>query len=332
LAPSPAECKLCTLVVGAVAEKVGSNATEAEVEQALDNICAKLGGFKGVCETFVQKYTPELIALLVNDLNASSVCIKLGLCPKADGTFETSSPVECTLCKVVVGKLVSNLTSNSTEAEIEKELEKVCDKLGGLAALCADFVEKYTPELIAILATDLNATSVCQKLGLCPNSTLASLSLALQQAKIAVSANPKECRLCEVAIAALDAKLDQNSTVEEIEAALDKVCDKFGAFKVPCENLIKKYTPELIALLINDLNATRVCTKLGLCTAQANVQTANNAASLAVTDTLTFAGALGTQRCTEGPAYWCSSLSAATQCNAVDECKNTAWLNSGIPQ
>jgi hypothetical protein len=129
-APSPGECKICKvgcffflslscsyrslfctahllqIVVGAVVEKVGSNATEQEVEKVLDSICSKLGGFKGPCETFVTKYTPELVALLVDDLNATSVCQKLGLCPKADGTYAKSSPVECKLCQV--GERVSH--------------------------------------------------------------------------------------------------------------------------------------------------------------------------------------------------------------------------------
>ncbi len=97
--------------------------------------------------------------------------------------------------QTVVNKIVANLTSNSTEAEIEQELDKVCNKMGALAALCADFVEKYTPELIAILSQDLNATSVCIKIGMCPNST--ALLAALVDV-IAAKPRPSECKFCKV--------------------------------------------------------------------------------------------------------------------------------------
>lgn len=173
------------LVVGAVAQKIGSNATETDIEVALNNICSKLGGFAGVCKDFVTKYTPEIIATLVDDLNATSVCIKIGLCPKSIEEVKPS-PVECTLCKVffdyvfcfptddcqlAVGHAVKNLTSNSTEKEIEDDLIKACEKLGAFAQVCVDFVNKYTPELIAAIAKDLNATIVCTKLKFCNATT-----------------------------------------------------------------------------------------------------------------------------------------------------------------
>lgn len=330
VAASPGECKICKLVINAVVEKIGSNATEAKVEEALDQICNHLGGFKGPCETFVTKYTPEIVAVLVNDLNSTSVCIKLGLCPKADGTYQTNGPVECKLCKGIVTKVVANLTSNSTEAEIEQELDKVCDKMGPLAALCADFVEKYTPELIAILANDLNATSICMKIGMCPNST----ALLSAPVDVAVSKpSPAECKLCKVVIAQLDLKL--NASVPEIEAELDKVCSKLGAFEKVCDDLVTKHVPEIIASLIDgDFNATRVCTKIGLCNATnandnvADISAALSASSplsLAVGDTMALGGAIGTQLCVRGPAYWCASKANAEQCNQVAYCQANMW-------
>jgi hypothetical protein len=191
-------------VIGKVVANLTSNSTEAEIEAELEKVCSKLGGLAGVCTDLIEKYTPELIAILASDLNATSVCQKIGLCPNSTAiatellVADSASPVECKLCQLVIGKVVANLTSNSTEAEIEAELEKVCSKLGGLAGVCTDLIEKYTPELIAILASDLNATSVCQKIGLCPNSTSWLAKVAMPLAEPVAAPKPGECKLCMV--------------------------------------------------------------------------------------------------------------------------------------
>ena len=90
--------------------------------------------------------------------------------------------------------VVKKLTSNSTVEQIEEELSKVCAKLGVFSLVCQDFVEKYTPELVAILSQDLNATRVCIKLGFCTNTTLET------RAQLVAPPNPSpaECKLCTV--------------------------------------------------------------------------------------------------------------------------------------
>ncbi len=80
------------------------------------------------------------------------------------------------------------MTSNSTAQEIEKELLSVCKHFGAFAAPCADFVDKYTPELMALLQQDLNATVVCEKLNKC-NATVVTQVEAPK---------PGECKLCKV--------------------------------------------------------------------------------------------------------------------------------------
>eukprot|EP00047_Mylnosiga_fluctuans_P001443 m.220372 g.220372 ORF g.220372 m.220372 type:complete len:226 (-) comp10367_c0_seq1:50-727(-) len=190
--------------------------------------------------------------------------------------------------------------------------------------------------------SDMNAANTCGALAYCQ-----SKGFLLEDNKVSTAkpvASPGECKLCLLAINGLDGKLTKNSTVQEIEAALDGACSNFGAFKAPCETLVKKYTPELISVLINDVNATRVCQKVHLCPATVNLPAA-------VTDTLTFASniasnvnvpantntatdskaVLGANPCTDGPAYWCSTLLAAQKCKAESFCKTGPWAKTGVP-
>ena len=34
---------------------------------------------------------------------------------------------------------------------------------------------------------------------------------------------------------------------------------------------------------------------------------------------------LGSNRCTWGPSYWCSSLSNTRECSSIDHCSNKIW-------
>lgn len=36
---------------------------------------------------------------------------------------------------------------------------------------------------------------------------------------------------------------------------------------------------------------------------------------------------VGSERCTEGPAYWCTSQSTATECNTYHYCTSQVWAN-----
>jgi hypothetical protein len=113
--------------------------------------------------------------------------------------------------------------------------------------------------------------------------------------------------LSQLVIGQIDTKLDSNSSVEQVEAALDKVCAKLGAFAKICDDLVTKYAPELVATLVAEhVNATRICAKIGVCPKSfaAPAPMPADFVPVAVADTLNFAGALGTQDCTQGPSYW----------------------------
>lgn len=178
--------------------------------------------------------------------------------------------------KLAVNRIVKNLTSASTEDEIMNELATACSKLGGFAAVCTDFVQKYAPELFAFLKDDLNATRVCMKLNVCANTTDTTAVAAEVISMLLEAPKPGECKICKVCsrvtilthqllVARLEGKLFSNSTVQEIEADLEKGCLKMGVFSKVCDDVVEKYLPELISVLQHDLNSTVVCEMAGIC-------------------------------------------------------------------
>lgn len=71
--------------------------------------------------------------------------------------------------------------------------------------------------------------------------------------------------MTQLLVARLEGKLFSNSSVQEIEADLEKACLKMGVFSKVCDDLVEKYTPELISVLQRDLNSTVVCEMAGIC-------------------------------------------------------------------
>jgi hypothetical protein len=83
--------------------------------------------------------------------------------------------------------------------------------------------------------------------------------------------------------------IHQQSTEEEIEQSLQKVCTQMPAtLQTQCHELIKDYGPPIIAILIHEFDVTTICRKLNLCTKQMKVElshiTKSNVASCSICD------------------------------------------------
>jgi saposin len=77
-------CNLCQYLVNYLDAVIKSNATETEIEHALDRACKILPTQKvqTECETFVNLYTDDMIKFLVELDDPKKVCEALGVCDK----------------------------------------------------------------------------------------------------------------------------------------------------------------------------------------------------------------------------------------------------------
>jgi len=67
--------------------------------------------------------------------------------------------------------------------------------------------------------------------------------------------------------------IHQQSTEEEIEQSLEKVCNQMPTtLQKQCHELIDNYGPPIIAILIQDFDVSTICQKLNLCTKQMKVE------------------------------------------------------------
>jgi saposin len=88
------ECAICEFVMKEVESLLGKNATEAEVEAALEKVCGFLPAtIKDECDSFVQAYTPAIINLILQNVQPDEICSKIGLCTSSTVNLGATKPV-----------------------------------------------------------------------------------------------------------------------------------------------------------------------------------------------------------------------------------------------
>jgi len=73
------DCSICIFAVGQIEDYIASNATETEIENALNQACSLLGPFQSQCEALVVNL-PQYIAQLEKAEDPTTICTQVGLC------------------------------------------------------------------------------------------------------------------------------------------------------------------------------------------------------------------------------------------------------------
>jgi saposin len=271
-------CDVCKLVVTLLDNYLNTSSSEAEVEAILDKVCTMLPvNLTQPCEALVKQYGPIIVQLLQAELQPITVCTVLKFCT---GTKQAASQVKfqptilkpkdelCSLCKYVVAYLDSFVKQNATVAELETLLDKVCTALPNKwVQQCESLVQQYGPLIVQLLEEEVAPDKVCTAIGLCTADKEATSQTKAQPISVAKS-NDEECDLCKYAVSYLDSFLAQNSTEAEVEALLEQVCSILpSSLKQQCDSLVKQYGPLIVELLKAELDPSRVCIAVGLCTA-----------------------------------------------------------------
>ncbi|XP_048472125.1 prosaposin [Rhincodon typus] len=316
-----AVCLDCTQFITNLQTTVKENALVLDkLISQLKQQCNLGPGLTELCEKYIVLHAPRVAEVLLQT-DAKEICTTNGFCQrpttvpmqllqKAIVKPIQKSPVSvtasqgCVICEFVLQEIDRYLQKNSTEEMIVNIVEKVCSLLPAtVKSECNDFVEQYGKAVVDLLAQELNPALVCRVIGLCSNT----------QRVVTEDVKPNQlktgplCEICITVIRYLDAALEKNSTEQEIENALDKVCSMLPTtVRDECINLIAEYGSVLLHILLESLDPDFVCTKAGLCGAAKQ-------------------HLLGADKCVWGPSYWCKNMETATQCNAVDHCKRHIW-------
>ncbi|XP_043534566.1 prosaposin [Chiloscyllium plagiosum] len=316
-----AVCLDCTQFITDLQISVKENALVLDkLISQLKQQCNLGPGLTELCEKYIVQQAPRVAEILTHT-GAKEICTTNGFCqrpatvpmqllqkaivkPIQKNPVSTATSQGCIICEFALREIEKYLLKNSTEETIVNIVEKVCSLLPATVQdECNDFVEQYGKAVVTLLAQELNPAIVCTLIGVCSNTQ----HVVIEDIKPKQLKTGPLCEICKTVITYLDNILEKNSTEQEIEDALDKVCNLLPATMVDeCTNLIAEYGSVLLHILLESLDPNFVCTKAGLCGAAKQ-------------------HLLGADKCVWGPSYWCKNMETATQCNAVEHCKRHIW-------
>ncbi|XP_048194929.1 prosaposin isoform X2 [Perognathus longimembris pacificus] len=242
--------------------------------------------------------------------------------PVEEELIQAQAGVFCKACEFIVKQMDKLVDNNHTEEEILNSLNVVCSLLPAtVSSMCHEIVDTYGPAALSILEHEIEPEVVCQELSLCSSDKeqmgkIGRLGLRQPPVLPKLSALPARvtplkkggfCEVCKKLVSYLEHNLEKNSTKEEILAALEKGCSFLpDPYKNQCDEFVTEYEPVLVEILVEVMDPSFVCTKVGACPSARKLL-------------------LGTEKCVWGPGYWCQNMETAAQCNAVDHCKRHVW-------
>ncbi|XP_033735975.1 prosaposin-like [Pecten maximus] len=261
------ECEACTSVIKALSLLESSTTVQNAVKNFIENdVCTKLGSSAGQCKIDVDMYSEAAFQILKEILNAGFLCSKMNLCASPAPKL-TSNGALCEVCTAAATEVDNLLKSPDTQAKIESLLDNICERLGGnLSAECKTFVDEYAPFVLTMLAQELDPTTICKDIGLCP-------------AKQAIKADPPKaisktittssgCAVCEFLVKEVEDYLKQSATKEEIKNALYGLCNELASIKDECNTFLNVYFDIVYEMLLNETSPGNVCTTIKLCSAK----------------------------------------------------------------
>lgn len=224
--------------------------------------------------------------------------------PVKKDLVQAKSSVYCEVCEYLVKEVVKLIDNNKTEEEIIHAFDTICSKLPvSMSDQCKEVVDTYGRSILSILMQEASPELVCTMLHLCTSQPLPALTVQVTQQK----EDGGFCEVCKKLVGYLDHNLEKNSTKQEILAALEKGCSFLpDPYQKECDQFVSQYEPVLIEVLVEVMEPTFVCSKIGACPAARKPL-------------------LGTEKCVWGPSYWCQNKDTATLCNAVEHCKRHVW-------
>ncbi|XP_006837531.1 PREDICTED: prosaposin [Chrysochloris asiatica] len=327
-------CQDCVQMVTDVQNAVRTNSTfvKAFVDHVKEE-CDLLGpGMTDMCKNYVDQYSQIAVQMMMHmDQQPKEICGTAGFCDKVKempmqtlipaqaamenvipalelvepvkkGLVPANAGVYCEVCEYVVKEVVKLIDNNKTEQEIIHAVEKMCSKLPtSMSSECQEVVDTYGTAILSILQ-EASPELVCSLLHLCSSKGLPALRVHLARRN-----DGGFCEVCKELVSYLDHNLEKNSTKEEILAALEKGCNFLpDPYQKQCDEFVTQYEPVLIEALLEVMEPSFVCLKVGACPSA-------------------HKPILGTEKCVWGPSYWCQNMETAAQCNAVEHCKRHVW-------
>jgi len=162
-------CILCEYALHELQNELQDNKTEENIKKKVEGLCTHLPQtIVQSCENFVEIYGDQLIALLSQDIDPATVCVKIRLCDKPKAV-DLRFP-KCESCELILDYLIKALSIDRIQKLIVNDLDKICEVVPSRdREYCTSMIDTYGPYLIQLITELSNdGGKVCQALDLCP--------------------------------------------------------------------------------------------------------------------------------------------------------------------
>ena len=194
------------------------------------------------------------------------VCKHFGYCNKTKESITTNTDVQtiensnstCILCEYVMNALSDYLHQQSTEEEIEENLQKICTQFPSvLQNQCRDYIENYSPTIIALLLNEFNLSTVCQRLNLCTQQMNVNIAHLIK-------ANRATCGTCDYISTYVQYALQRDPQEQSLQHALAIVCTQLSdEHRSACQTIVQLFAPYIQQLPLGPDN--NFCKQLPIC-------------------------------------------------------------------
>ncbi|CAF3793085.1 unnamed protein product [Rotaria sp. Silwood1] len=286
-----------------IPDEIDFDKYEKYLEDEIDkNICSILGPFETLCKQTIHNNRKQIETVKINynikDLMQIGEQIKNDECSR--------DKCQCCIDRINQKKeCAKNITDNMISCFIRS-----CDYCPAKDQ-CQKYWQDYEKQIDSYI-DNIDSKQVCTRLGYCNVSSLCMNMGIFQQACeealnaftqslkhdqetlenhlphtsiviLPTKSEEKEetnilndsnstCILCEYVMTIVSNYIHRQSTEEEIEQSLEKVCNQMpSTIQKQCHELIDNYGPSIIAILIKEFDVSTICRKLNLCTKQMKV-------------------------------------------------------------
>ncbi|XP_030058349.1 LOW QUALITY PROTEIN: pulmonary surfactant-associated protein B-like [Microcaecilia unicolor] len=288
------------------------------------------------CQLIVDNYLDIVMTFLESQINPDVVCAILRLCPTHQSEHETQEltnhmkawlplwkedpfglphghttmqadelndfPIPlptCWLCRFLIGRVEAAIPKDA----IAKAVTQLCQLLPStIGGMCQCITEKYTVILMDTILQKLGPQFICGFISLCATED----NYAPETPVISVPDKDIKCETCLTITALAKAAINENGSLIETEAVLHNICNTYHLDLPKCQKFMQDHQSDLLVVLKKNWDDHTTCQEIGVCSAIAGT-------------------ALRAGDCTWGPAYWCSNMDAAKECNAVLHCQTHVW-------
>jgi len=277
-------CQFCKAIVLDVRNLLTDKKTQQEIQKYLESACTVIpdSQIAASCKDIVDNYLPEVLMLVETFSDPETICNALGIC---SGFRDRATHVEhipvgsepiCGDCKKFIGDIRALITDKTTEDQVKDLLKtQLCSVLGLIADQCKQLVDEYTPELLKLLADQVEPEVICGALGVCDGhrGLLAAMRmknspLYREASKVSSEAS---CLACKTILTDLQVVVRDPTVQADLENFfLNNLCTKLGTLKQSCIDSVKLYSRTIFELIVSEMDPDERCKAFGFCSSAAS--------------------------------------------------------------